>query len=34
MSSNSKMDKIRKILKTRTVFDSEIDNKNIKKTCV
>ena len=34
MSSNSKMDKIRKILKTRTVFDSEIDNKNIEKTCV
>ena len=34
MSSNSKMDKIRKILKTRTVFDSEIDNKSIEKTCV
>ena len=34
MSSNSKMDKIKKIIKTRTVLNSEIDNKNIKKTCV
>ena len=34
MSSNSNIDKIRKIIKTRTVFNCEIDNKNIKKTCV
>ena len=34
MSSNSNIDKIRKIMKTRTVFDSESDNKNIEKTCV
>ena len=34
MSSNSKMDKTKKIMKTRTVFNCEIDNKNIKKTCV